>query len=77
MTCFNFFTFKLKTITCPNCNWIGQGKELSKGEFFEDSYISEFNCPKCSIEVGFIQFPMKEQMDKWEKENPGKKTDWE
>ena len=34
-------------------------------------------CPKCNTEVGFIQFPMKEQVDKWEKENPGKKTGWE
>jgi hypothetical protein len=24
-----------------------------------------------------VQFPMKEQVDKWEKENPGKKTGWE
>jgi hypothetical protein len=77
MTCFNYFTFKLNPVTCPKCTWTGLGKELSNGEFYEDSYIAEFNCPKCHTEVGFVQFPMQEQVDKWEKENPGKKTGWE
>jgi len=76
MISFDFFTFKHKPVTCTKCNWEGLGEELSNGEFFEDSYIAEFNCPKCHTEVGFVQFPMQEQVDKWEKENPGKKTGW-
>jgi hypothetical protein len=47
----NYFTFKHDAITCPKCNWTGQG-----------SYIAEFQCPKCVEEIGFVQFPMKEEV---------------
>ena len=73
----NYFTFKLELITCPRCFWSGQGKDLKYGEFFEDSFIAEFLCPNCIDQVAFVQFPMTEEVKKWEAENPGKKTGWE
>ena len=72
----NYFTFKHDAITCPKCNWTGQGKDLKYGEFFEGSYIAEFLCPKCVEEIAFVQFPMKEEVEKWMSENPGKETGW-
>ena len=74
---FNYFTFKFDSITCPNCTWDGPGKDMKYGEFYDDSYIAEFQCPNCGTDVGFLQFPMKEEVEKWEKENPWKKTGWE
>jgi hypothetical protein len=73
---YNYFTFKHDTITCPKCNWTGQGKNLKYGEFFEGSYISEFLCPDCVEKIAFVQFPVNEEIKKWESENPGKKTGW-
>lgn len=50
---------------------------MKYGEFYDDSFIAEFQCPTCGTDVGFLQFPMKEEVETWEKENPGKDTGWE
>jgi len=27
---FNYFTFKFDSITCPNCKWVGTGKDIKR-----------------------------------------------
>ncbi len=69
----NYFTFKFDVIVCPKCNWSGHGKDLAYGEFFGDSYIAEFLCPKCFETIAFVQFPMKEEVKNGKQKTQEKK----
>ncbi|MGZ8551328.1 MAG: hypothetical protein ACXWV2_11725 [Chitinophagaceae bacterium] len=45
--------------TCK-CGWQGKGAELVNGEFSEVHLIGDLSCPKCSEQIAFWQWPMKE-----------------
>jgi hypothetical protein len=64
------------SLSVQNATGLVMAKILHMENFLE-SYIAEFLCPKCFETIAFVQFPMKEEVKKWEAENPGKKTGWE
>jgi len=50
-------TVMQQSFVCKHCGWTGTGSELSKGEYYPESNIADFNCPKCYELVAFVQFP--------------------
>ncbi len=72
----NYFKFKVESITCPKCSWEGLGSELKYGEYSESGFIVDMDCPKCHETIGYFQFPLKEEVEKWKLENPGVETGW-
>ncbi len=73
---FDFFTYKNETIDCKKCKWNGMGNELIYGEFSETGSIVDLDCPSCHETLGYIQFPLKKDLDKWKLDNPGIDTGW-
>ena len=53
----DYSTVMQQSFVCKHCGWTGTGSELSKGEYYPESNIADFNCPKCYELVAFVQFP--------------------
>ena len=66
----NYFTYKNEDFTCLKCSWNGKGSELSNGDFSEEHFIGDLDCPLCGEHIGAWQAPMKEEVEKWKNENP-------
>lgn len=47
--------YKNFEFNCTSFGWRGLGDELSFGEFSEQHYIQDFDCPKCFEHLCFIQ----------------------
>ncbi len=73
----NYFTFKKEDIECSHCSWKGKGTALCYGDFSEAHAICDMNCPSCFETIGFWAGPLKEELEKWNRENPGVTTGWE
>ncbi|MGH9641884.1 MAG: hypothetical protein ACRD3Q_05620 [Terriglobales bacterium] len=41
----NFSDFRNAKLTCPDCGWVGQGRQTRAGNTFD--YCAEFLCPVC------------------------------
>jgi hypothetical protein len=67
---FNYFTYKKESVKCLYCGWTGKGSELRNGDFSEEHFIGDLNCPSCGEMVGFWQAPLNAEYEKWARENP-------
>lgn len=72
----NYFTFKRDDITCPKCGWKGKGAELSYGDYDAFNSICDMDCPACHEHVGFWQAPLKEETERWKRDNPETGSGW-
>ncbi|CAN5802573.1 hypothetical protein BH11BAC4_BH11BAC4_08830 [soil metagenome] len=72
----NYCTFKKEDFTCSHCGWKGTGLELAYGDFSEEHFIADMNCPSCNEIIGSWQSPLKVEIEKWQMENPGEDTGW-
>ncbi len=46
--------FAASNVSCDQCGWSGQGREMTSGETFGDGV--EKHCPRCGSYHGFIQW---------------------
>ena len=44
--------------TCEDCGWSGKGQALVNGDFSEESFIGDLDCPKCFKLVAHWQSPL-------------------
>jgi hypothetical protein len=42
-------------IACVYCHWQGKASDLTKGDYFVLTNITELHCPACTKYLGFIQ----------------------
>jgi len=42
-------------IACVHCHWQGRTRDLTRGDYFVLTNITEFHCPACHKYLGFIQ----------------------
>ena len=54
----DYNTYQQQYFSCPNCGWEGKGIELEDGDFSEESFIGDLECPKCSHLIAFWQAPL-------------------
>jgi hypothetical protein len=71
----NVFTYNNEELNCQNCKWQGKGKELIVETESEQHSIFDLSCPKCGEHMGFIQAPLKKEIEEWKKKNPDWKPD--
>lgn len=51
----DYYTYREEDFTCSSCGWSGKGGELSKGDFHEQSFIADLECPSCGHLIAFWQ----------------------
>ena len=54
----NYDTYKSIDFTCSKCGWQGKGEALTDGDFSEDCFIGDLDCPECHELLAFWQAPL-------------------